>query len=115
MNFLKQNIVPIVVGTLLLVGIFVYLTFFAGSSSPAALTSGDNQVVLSQSVLQALQNLHTIKLDNSIFSEPAYQSLTDFGVVIPPEAIGRRNPFEPVTGVSLGTSGGNVTLPKTTK
>jgi len=98
----------------LLAGIYVYVTYFS-PSAPAALTASDNSTALSQNLLVTLQNLHTIKLDNSIFSDPAFQSLTDFGVVIPPEAVGRRNPFLPLSGFgTVGNTGGAaapVTLP----
>jgi hypothetical protein len=117
MDFLKQNSSAIGFGVLLLVGIIVYTTFFAGSpSSPAALTASDADTALSQKLLVTLQNLHTIKLDNSIFSDPAFQSLTDFGVVLPPQQPGRRNPFAPLGGVSSGQGAAgtiNLVLPKT--
>ncbi len=73
------------------------MAYFSGPASPT-LSSTDSSVVLSQNLLVTLQNLHTIKLDNSIFSNPAFQSLSDFGVAIPAENVGRRNPFEPAAG-----------------
>ena len=110
MDFLKKNMVPIAAGVLLLAGIYVYEAYFSGSSTSATLTQSDSSVALSQSLLVTLQNLHTIKLDNSIFSDPAYQSLTDFGVVIPAQTPGRRNPFAPLGG-SVAPAGGGVTIP----
>ena len=111
MDFLKKNMVPIGAGVVLLAGIYVYMTYFSTPSS-ATLTSTDSNTTLSQNLLVTLQNLHTIKLDNSIFSDPAFQSLTDFGVVIPAEAVGRRNPFIPLsTGATAGSTGTSVTLP----
>jgi hypothetical protein len=113
MDFLKKNMIPIAAGVLLLVGIYVYMTYFSSPTS-ATLTASDASATLSQNLLVTLQNLHTIKLDNSIFSEPAFQSLTDFGVVIPAEAIGRRNPFLPTNTLGLGGgSGVTIPLPKT--
>lgn len=111
MDFLKENKVPILAGVLLLAGIYVYMTYFAGSSAPATLTASDADATLSQHLLDTLQNLHTIKLDNAIFAEPTFQSLTDFGVIIPLEAVGRRNPFVPL--VNQGGGGGlSLPLPK---
>jgi hypothetical protein len=114
MDFLKQNMMPIAAGVLLLGGIFVYMSYFAAPSAPAALTASDADASLSQNLLVTLQNLHTIKLDNSIFSDPAFQSLTDFGVVIPSQTPGRRNPFAPLgsTVTSSGLGSVNVALPK---
>lgn len=115
MDFLKKNMVPIVGGVLLLAGIYVYVTYFSGTSTSATLTQSDSSVALSQNLLVTLQNLHTIKLDNSIFTDPAYQSLTDFGVVIPRQEPGRRNPFAPLTSsvTSVGAGTVKIPLPKT--
>lgn len=107
---------PIVGGVLLLAGLYVYVSYFSGPSTTATLTQSDSSVALSQNLLVTLQNLHTIKLDNSIFSDPAYQSLTDFGVVIPRQEPGRRNPFAPLTNsVTAGAGTVKIPLPKTTK
>ncbi len=97
MDFFKKNI-PLVIGFLVVVGgLYVYLNFFAGSASEALLaTTADSQSPVSQDLLVTLSNLHTIKLDSSIFSDPLFQSLTSFGVELPPENVGRRNPFLPV-------------------
>lgn len=119
MDFLKQNMVPIVAGILLLGGIYVYMAYFSNTSS-ATLTASDSSAALSQNLLVTLQNLHTIKLDDSIFSEPAFQSLTDFGVVIPQQTPGRSNPFAPLVGsgaavFSGGSSTVQIALPKTGK
>ncbi|HEV8666219.1 MAG TPA: hypothetical protein VN665_00010 [Candidatus Paceibacterota bacterium] len=111
MDFLKKNMVAIGAGVVLLGAIYVYMTYF--SPPPAAtLTTSDANATISQNLLVTLQNLHTIKLDNSIFSEPAFQSLTDFGVVIPQQNVGRRDPFLPVAGTATVGAGG-ITLPKT--
>ena len=111
MDFLKENKTPIGVGIFLLLAIFVYMTYFTNPTSPT-LTSSDTSITLSQNLLITLQNLHTIKLDDTIFSDPAFQSLTDFGVIIPLEAAGRRNPFLPLTGSTAGVGAVNVALPK---
>ncbi len=79
---------------------YIYFAYFSAGAPAATLSSSDTNTALSQNLLVTLQNLHTIQLDNSIFSNPAFQSLTDFGVAIPPETVGNRDPFLP-----LGTSG----------
>lgn len=50
---------------------------------------------LSGDLLAVLGSLNTIVLDESIFDDPVFESLTDFGVTIPSQATGRRNPFAP--------------------
>lgn len=95
MEFLKKyKLVTGVAAAALLVAL--YFLFFSGSSATPVLSSSDqgtNQA--SQTLLVTLSNLHTIRLNGAIFSDPVFVSLTDFGVVIPPEAVGRRNPFVP--------------------
>lgn len=108
----------IVAGVILLAALYVYMAYFSPSPSSATLTASDSNAALSQNLLVTLQNLHTLKLDNSIFNDPAFRTLTDFGVVIPAEAVGRRNPFLPLSGGSTGASAvgtTKITLPKTTK
>lgn len=102
MNFITKNkgmlggvIVVVLCGLL-------YFMYFSGGSAPA-LSSSSQTSPISQDLLAALQNLHTITLDNSIFSDQVFTSLTDFGVTIPPENVGRRNPFIPLTGLTPQT------------
>lgn len=61
----------------------------------------------SQHILDTLNQLHTINLDPTIFTDPVFMSLSDFGVTIPPQQAGRRNPFAPVgsTGAPAKQSG----------
>lgn len=96
MDFIKKN--KVLLGGIITVflGLVVYLNFFAGAPSGELLASTDQVSPISQELLSVLSNLHTIKLDNSIFSDPAFQSLTNFGVELPPENVGRRNPFLPL-------------------
>lgn len=95
-NLIKKNL-PLVLGILVVIlGLVVYLNFFAGGTEALLSSSADTTSPVSQELLVTLQNLHTIKLDNSIFSDPLFQSLTSFGVTLPPENVGRRNPFLPV-------------------
>jgi len=97
MDLVKKNM-PIVLGIVLVfLGLVAYLNFFAGGSSADLLaTTAESNSPVSQELLTVLSSLHTIRLDNSIFSSPAFQSLTSFGVELPPETVGRRNPFLPI-------------------
>lgn len=49
--------------------------------------------VLGRELLTTLARLKSTKLDTSIFSDPVFVSLRDFGVEIAPQPVGRRNPF----------------------
>jgi len=115
MDFIKKNATPILGGIILLCGIYVYTTYFSGGSS-GTLTASSDANSTTQQLLVTLQNLHTIKLDDSIFSNPAFQSLNDFGVTLPQGTYGRRDPFLPVGGAGSGASsagGVQIQLPKT--
>lgn len=109
MDFLKQNKIAVGGGLVLVVAVLVYFTYFSGPSSNPTLTTTDTGAVVSQNLLVMLKNLHTITLDDSLFSDPAFQSLTNFGVIIPEQPVGRRNPFLPLSG---GTGGALITIPK---
>lgn len=96
MQFLKDNKMYVGLIILALAGAWAYFTFFSGGGGGSAVLTTDTSSPLSQDVLSTLSNLHTIKLDSTIFSDPVFTSLTDYGVAIPPEAAGRHNPFAPL-------------------
>jgi quinol-cytochrome oxidoreductase complex cytochrome b subunit len=97
-DFLKSNGILLGAAALAVVGAVVYFGFFGGASgSGSLLTSPDEgSSPVSNELLQRLSSLHTIKLDNTIFTNPVYISLISFRVVIPPQPIGRSNPFAPI-------------------
>ena len=47
-------------------------------------------------VLTALNQLKTLKLDDSIFKDKTFVSLEDFSKPLSPEPVGRINPFSPI-------------------
>lgn len=49
----------------------------------------------SQELLLMLGNLHSLELNPGVFQDPLFKSLSDFGVTIPSQPTGRRNPFAP--------------------
>lgn len=65
----------------------------------------DSQVVQGpeQELVNNLISLRSVTLSGTIFSDPAFQSLSDVGVEIVDEPSGRRNPFAPL-GFSPATS-----------
>lgn len=112
MQFLKDNMLAFVGIVIALGAVFVYYTYFADGSGAAFSSTGGNSVSpVSQELLVSLQNLHTIKLDETIFTNSKFLSLTNFGVTIPPQEAGRRNPFMSTTG-SAQKSGTDVGIKK---
>lgn len=49
-------------------------------------------------VLALLNQISSLKIDVSIFSDPVYKSLVDYSIEIPEQKIGRVNPFAPLPG-----------------
>lgn len=103
MGFIKNN--KGFLGGALLIGIlfYVYFNYFRGDSTEALLTTSADSIA-SPDLLATLSHLHTITLNSSIFSDPVFLSLTDFGVEIPPQNVGRPNPFAPIGSSARATS-----------
>ena len=94
MQFIKNNKAYIALIILLVLGFWAYSLYTGNNPQGPALTTSQ-QSPISQDLLTTLSSLHTITLDSSIFTDPLFVSLSDFGVQIPAEAAGRRNPFAP--------------------
>ncbi|MCU0660620.1 MAG: hypothetical protein MUD00_03375 [Candidatus Pacebacteria bacterium] len=103
---IKNIIIFVAIFALLVVG---YVLFFGNKAETPALTStagisGSSTATtvtgtsdVGKEFLATLLNLRTIKLDDSIFSDPAFRSLQDFELALIPEANpGRLNPFLPL-------------------
>lgn len=74
-----------------------YFAFFNTKNVPdLTSTMEDPTARVSGDLLSTLSSLNVIKLDNTIFSDPAFTALSDFGVTIPLQPAGRRNPFAPI-------------------
>ncbi len=94
--FLKQNKILSLFLLVLLIG-GVYYGFFVDKNNNPLLTSELAPSADSQKLLVVLANLRTIKLDDALFDDPVFLSLSDYGVSLLPEAAGRHNPFLPFT------------------
>jgi hypothetical protein len=100
---MSSNIKNIIIFiSIAIVLILVYVFFIKQSPEPANLVSvSDNPIsvnatgsTLDKDFLPILLNIKNIKLDDSIFSDPAFIVLIDSNVVLVPEGNeGRPNPF----------------------
>ncbi|MDE2037745.1 MAG: hypothetical protein KGI69_00775 [Patescibacteria group bacterium] len=75
--------------------------FYVEGGSPAASSTlvqsqAGNQVGTAE--LDLLNQIESLRIDTSLFSDPGYLSLTDYSVQIPSESVGRPNPFAPLSG-----------------
>ncbi len=102
MDFLRSNktlIGGLVVAIAVVYGIWQYSQTGSGGSS---LSATPTTSAAGADLLVALTNLQAVKLDDSIFSDPAFQSLSDFGVTLPAQPLGRPNPFSALSGAGAG-------------
>ncbi len=118
MTFLAQHkLLAVLVVVALLIGGW-YL--FSGPSAAApASTLTTTQVSGAdpgqQTLVATLLTLRTVKLDGTIFNNPAFLGLKDFSTQIVPEPVGRPNPFAPLSATaaaSVDTKGAQIFTPR---
>jgi len=101
--------------TYLFIGLGVVLALVAAWWSLSGETQPNSALVASQSgsgvvpgergIVDTLLQLRSVSLSGTIFSDPAFARLQDFGTQIIPEPVGRPNPFAPLTARSTSTAG----------
>lgn len=101
MDFIKkyQTIILFVV----IVGVLFagYQFLLAPSNEPALEATPTEAAGPDQDLVALLFELKGIRLDNTLFADPLFQSLKDFGKDLVSEPIGRVNPFAPLSGSTL--------------
>ena len=97
------------IGILLVVGAWWGLSGGTPSDSLLTTQSTSNLSDTEKGLVDTLLQLRAVTLSGTIFSDPAFMVLRDFGTQIVPEPVGRLNPFAPATGIqeSAATPGGN--------
>lgn len=84
------------VAILIVVAGFIYYLLTDKPDADGALTSLQESTLdgtIGRDLLLTLSRLRSTKIDISIFEDPVFASLKDFGVEIAPQPVGRRNPF----------------------
>ncbi len=102
----KKLIITIIV----IVGLFLaYSIFFGGNleregllRSSVSTTSQTSTDILGEEIIRAINQISSLKLDDSVFDNPVFRRLVDRSERIEPEDPGRDNPFAPID-VSLAT------------
>ena len=97
MNFIKQYSTVLSFIGIVLALYLGYVWLFAPSTEPVvevtqAATAPDQELVA------LLFELKNIRLDSTLFEDPLFKSLRDFGRDLVSEPVGRNNPFAPLTG-----------------
>lgn len=111
MSWISQHkLVFILVVAVVAIGVWYGLSQ-SGAPAPLLTTSAvdvsPSEQSTDQEIIGTLLALRSVTLSGSIFSDPAFVSLQDFGTTIIPEPVGRQNPFAPLSSqnASYGTSG----------
>lgn len=98
----RQTVIDVVVVLIIPLVIVGGYYFWKQGDGPSLLSAiapgfaerpGEETKDLGAKTKVALATLNSIKLDNSIFNDPVYQSLRDFPVTIATSTIGREYPF----------------------
>ena len=92
------------IAIVVLVFVLVYFYVSGGSPSSSTLTQGSGDGAIGSSELSLLNQVNSLKIDTTLFSDPAFLSLQDYSVAITPENVGRPNPFAPLSGEAVPTS-----------
>lgn len=101
----KTTIIIIVAIVIALGGAYFYLS--GDSKQPAASNSllqstpTQSSGLIGAQVLTLLNQIRTLNIDSTVFKDKAYQSLVDYSVTIPPQNVGRTNPFAPIPGLKV--------------
>jgi hypothetical protein len=97
MSYISQHKLIVILVVIVVLGVGWYALSGSPSSEPTLTTtpvSGSSPA--DQNLLSTLLALRAVKLDATIFSNPAFMSLKDFSTKIIPEPVGRTNPFAPL-------------------
>jgi|SRR6185295_11437407 len=109
MNFITRYKNILGIAAVLVVAFFIYSYFFTGAPAEQVLSSTESATStesVDQDLIGLLLKLRSITLNDSIFTDPAFQSLQDFGKELVPEPVGRANPFAPLGSISAQSQQG---------
>ena len=93
-----KAVIFIVLGALVVIGVWWAFSQDAPSDSLITTEVTPGTSATDKSLVDTLLQLRAVSLNGTIFSDPAFVSLQDFGTQIVPEPVGRPNPFAPISG-----------------
>ncbi len=82
-----------ILGIILIAALGYYLMTQRSSSNLQGSVPNNQIAAESSTFLRRLNDLKSITLDDSVFSNPRFDALVDFSEPISPEPVGRINPF----------------------
>lgn len=106
MAILQNKILMLVLGGVLVAGV-VWYSFLRDRGSEALLQTTDltQGTEADADIVNTLLDLRAVSLSGTIFTDPAFLRLKDFGSQIVPEPVGRSNPFAPISGQGAAAAG----------
>ncbi len=107
----RHLLLTIVIGAVVLGGMWYF--FSSGDSNDELLTTTvANENPAERGIVDTLLTLRAVSLSGTIFTDPVFAILQDFGSEIVPEKTGRVNPFAPRDGQTAPTpASGTQTVP----
>lgn len=96
----------IIIGAIFIVGFLLIFYYMGGKGESGSLLESGVDTQNSEvgtRVLALLNQIQSLKIDDSLFAGAAYQTLIDFSVTIPEQDVGRPNPFAPLPGMISNT------------
>jgi len=96
-----------IVGVLIAIGAWWMLTGEPQDDALLVTESPQGGSLVDKDLVGTLLQLRAVSLGGTIFSDPAFIELQDFGTQIIPEPVGRPNPFAPTSFRSTSTTSGN--------
>jgi flagellar basal body-associated protein FliL len=96
----KTAIIIIVIIIVALIAYFYYEGNTPVSNSSLETTVATNEAqAVGVRVLTLLNQIKSLKVDTDLFKDASYLTLQDYSVQIPPENVGRSDPFAPLVGM----------------
>jgi hypothetical protein len=83
-------------------GYYVFSPDFSSNSDSLLQESSQDNLAGAQ-VLSLLNQIGSLQIDANFFKGAAFTSLQDYSVAIPPQTVGRPNPFAPLPGLKSVT------------
>jgi len=98
----------IIIVIIIVVALAAYFYYEGGnntaSSSLESVPAGTGSGEIGSRVLVLLNQIRDLKIDASLFSDPAFLALQDYSIQIPQQNVGRLNPFAPISGMRVASS-----------
>ena len=95
--FSRYKMVLYVLAGVLIIFVGWWFVTSDNKQEPLLTTEGVGGNGADKGIVDTLLTLRAVSLSGSIFDDPAFASLRDFGTQITAEPVGRENPFAPIS------------------